>query len=267
MSTISGTFRRASVAAIVASGSGRLCMVRSSALGAPICHHDRPYRDSLCSRPRRIGVLVDPPRLRRTGARHRQRSGVLRPLAVLATTLSCCKDVWSMSPLRKTKPLEWAPLSTVDKFFIWFVYLSRRRFRLVLPALLRLMSVDIPGSVKIGKDLKIGHVGFGLVIHGNTEIGDRVVLNAGVLVGRLDQYGDFNKGPAHFVIEDDVIIGSNAVVMCRGGETVTLGEGSVVAAGAVLRESTGPWEVWAGNPAKKAGDRPKTQSNQGAVPE
>jgi putative colanic acid biosynthesis acetyltransferase WcaF len=50
------------------------------------------------------------------------------------------------------------------------------------------------------------------------------------------------------VLEDGVWIGAKAVV-CPG---VTLGEGAVVAAGAVAARSVPAWEIHAGNPAKFA---------------
>lgn len=53
------------------------------------------------------------------------------------------------------------------------------------------------------------------------------------------------------VIQDDVWIGYNAIIM--GG--VTIGMGSVIAAGAVVTKDVPPCEIWGGNPAKKIRDR------------
>lgn len=50
------------------------------------------------------------------------------------------------------------------------------------------------------------------------------------------------------VIEDDVVIGANAVVL----EGVTVGKGAVVAAGAIVVEDVEPYTVVAGTPAKKS---------------
>jgi len=40
-----------------------------------------------------------------------------------------------------------------------------------------------------------------------------------------------------------------------GPGVTTVGQGTIVAANAVLRESTGPWEIWAGVPARRIRQR------------
>ena len=47
-------------------------------------------------------------------------------------------------------------------------------------------------------------------------------------------------------MEDDVVIGANAVVL----EGVTIGKGAVVAAGAIVVNDVEPYTVVAGTPAK-----------------
>ena len=60
-------------------------------------------------------------------------------------------------------------------------------------------------------------------------------------------------GPeAPVALESDVWIGANVVVL----KGVTIGQGAIVAAGAVVRDSIPPYEIWGGVPAKKIGDRP-----------
>lgn len=54
----------------------------------------------------------------------------------------------------------------------------------------------------------------------------------------------FSKGPV--VVEDDVWIGADALIM----QGVTLGRGTVVAAGSVVVRSTEPYSIVGGNPAK-----------------
>jgi len=55
------------------------------------------------------------------------------------------------------------------------------------------------------------------------------------------------------VIEDYVWIASRAIIL----PGVTLGEGAVVAAGAVVTKNVAPYEIVGGVPAKKIGDRNK----------
>jgi acetyltransferase-like isoleucine patch superfamily enzyme len=65
--------------------------------------------------------------------------------------------------------------------------------------------------------------------------------------------GTQSDGPeAPVTLENDVWIGAN-VVLLKG---VTIGRGAIVAAGAVVRDSIPPYEIWGGVPAKKIGERP-----------
>ena len=53
------------------------------------------------------------------------------------------------------------------------------------------------------------------------------------------------------IIGNDVWIGANAVVL----KGVHIGDGAIVAAGAVVTKSIPPYEIWGGVPAKKLGTR------------
>lgn len=53
-------------------------------------------------------------------------------------------------------------------------------------------------------------------------------------------------------IGDDVWLGAGAIVL----PGVTLASGAVIGAGSVVTHSAGAWEIWAGNPARKIGERP-----------
>jgi serine O-acetyltransferase len=56
------------------------------------------------------------------------------------------------------------------------------------------------------------------------------------------------------VIEDDVILAPGAKVLCKEG-TLRVRRGTVVGANAVLLQSTGENEIWAGMPARCIGQR------------
>jgi acetyltransferase-like isoleucine patch superfamily enzyme len=49
----------------------------------------------------------------------------------------------------------------------------------------------------------------------------------------------------------DVWLGCNVVVL----KGIEIGDGAIVAAGAVVTKSIGPREIWAGIPARKIGQR------------
>jgi serine O-acetyltransferase len=117
------------------------------------------------------------------------------------------------------------------------------------------MGVEIPRSVKIGEALEIAHGGFGVVIHSNTVIGDRVKIYPGVGIGRADIYRPIEQSRFEgVIIEDDVILSPGAKILCKEG-WLRVSRGSVVGANAVLLESTGEDEIWAGIPARKVGSR------------
>jgi serine O-acetyltransferase len=56
------------------------------------------------------------------------------------------------------------------------------------------------------------------------------------------------------VIEDDAILAPGAKVLCKEG-ILRVGRGTVVGANAVLLQSTGENEIWAGVPARCIGQR------------
>ena len=63
-----------------------------------------------------------------------------------------------------------------------------------------------------------------------------------------ESYSSFEQP---LIIGNDVWIGSNVCIM-RG---VTIGNGAVIGAGAVVTHNVPPYEIWAGVPAKKIGQR------------
>ena len=120
---------------------------------------------------------------------------------------------------------------------------------------LKLLGVEIPRAVSIGRDFELAHGGFGVVIHPCTVIGERVKIYPGVGVGRADIHLPMEE--SHFEgihIEDEVILATGAKVLCREG-ILRVGRGSVVGANAVLLQSTGEHEIWAGLPARCVGLR------------
>jgi serine O-acetyltransferase len=120
---------------------------------------------------------------------------------------------------------------------------------------LKLLGVEIPRSVSVGRDFELAHGGFGVVVHSRTTIGDRVKLYPGVGLGRADIYRPMAQSQfEEIVLEDDVILAPGAKVLCKEG-ILRVRRGTVVGANAVLLQSTGEWEIWAGVPARLVGKR------------
>ena len=77
-------------------------------------------------------------------------------------------------------------------------------------------------------------------------------------LGRADIYLPMEESQFQgIVIEDDVILCPGAKVLGKEG-VLTVRRGTVVGANAVLLQSTGEDEIWAGVPARLVGKRPPT---------
>lgn len=120
---------------------------------------------------------------------------------------------------------------------------------------LKILGAEVPRSVKIGQDFELAHGGFGVVIHPRSSIGDRVKIYPGVGLGRADIHLPMERSRFEgIVIEDDVILSPGCKLLCKDG-VLRVGRGTVIGANAVLLQSTGEWEMWAGTPAKLVGKR------------
>ena len=120
---------------------------------------------------------------------------------------------------------------------------------------LKLLGAEIPRAVRVGCDFELAHGGFGVVIHSRSTIGDRVKIYPGVTLGRADIYRPAAQSKFEGItIQADAILCPGAKILCKEG-ILTVGRGTVVGANAVLLQSTGEWEIWAGAPARCVGKR------------
>jgi serine O-acetyltransferase len=106
-----------------------------------------------------------------------------------------------------------------------------------------LTGIDIHPGAQIGERFFIDH-GTGVVIGETCVIGRNVRIYQGVTLGAksfpLDANGHPVKGvPRHPVVEDDVIVYSNATVLGR----ITLGKGSAIGGNVWLTRSVPPGSV------------------------
>ncbi|GAA2112133.1 hypothetical protein [Kocuria atrinae] len=129
-----------------------------------------------------------------------------------------------------------------------------RRHRWARLALMPL-NISIPAKVEIGREFRLVHYGMGTVIYPDVTIGDRVRIYHQVTIGRKDAHVSREDSPfERLVIGDDVVLFPGCKVL--GGAGVTrIGRGTLVGANAVLMNSTGENEIWAGNPARLVGRR------------
>ncbi len=104
-----------------------------------------------------------------------------------------------------------------------------------------------PGAT-VGPGVWLGHNGLGIVINPNVEIGRNVLIwhHVTLAAGRPErptrrgERGANGAGPAaggqraRIVVEDNVVIGANAVVIAPRGRTLTIGRGARIGAGTVV---------------------------------
>lgn len=113
------------------------------------------------------------------------------------------------------------------------------------------------GLIKIGNNTIIN---YHCIMHGlgGITIGSDVVFspyvqvyaqNHGTLRNKLIRQQK-NTGQG-IIIGNDVWIGAGAIIT----DGVTIQAGSIIGAGSIVTKDIGSYEIWAGNPAKKIGDR------------
>lgn len=132
--------------------------------------------------------------------------------------------------------------------------------RTVVDAFVKIKPAGGSGEVVIGADCALNS---GVVIYsGNgVRIGDAVLIAANCTLAptnhafsdrtqRIRDQG-FQPSRGGIIIEDDVWLGANVVVL----DGAIVGQGTIVAAGSVVRGVLEPYSVYAGSPAKRVGAR------------
>ncbi len=122
-------------------------------------------------------------------------------------------------------------------------------------------STICAGVFVTGSNIRIGAhsvVNRGTYLDGRAplSIGDNVNISHQALLQTLTHdplAPDFAALAKPVVIRDHAWIGARALI-CPG---VTVGEGAVVGAGAVVTRDVAPWTIVAGNPARPIGERPR----------
>lgn len=110
-----------------------------------------------------------------------------------------------------------------------------------------------PSKIKIGEDSIIGE---GVLLDGRAKltIGNHVDIASEVMIYNSEhnvQSENFNSTDEPVTIDDFVFIGPRAIIL----PGVTIGQGGVVAAGAVVTKNVDPYTIVGGVPAKIIGER------------
>lgn len=116
------------------------------------------------------------------------------------------------------------------------------------------------GRITIGNNVYINPYSI-LYGHGNLIIGNNVLIAGhSMIIPANHNYQERNRTIIEqgetcqgIIIGNDVWIGSHAVIL----DGVSIGDGCIIAAGAIVNRSTDPFCVYAGVPAKKIKERCK----------
>jgi putative colanic acid biosynthesis acetyltransferase WcaF len=108
-------------------------------------------------------------------------------------------------------------------------------------------NLEIGDWTAIGEDVLIYNLGL-VTIGSKATVSHRAHLCAGT---HDHTHRDMPLIKAHIVVGDQAWICADAFV----GPAVAVGEGAVVGARAVVMKDVGPWQVVAGNPAVRIGER------------
>ena len=108
------------------------------------------------------------------------------------------------------------------------------------------------GKLEIGDNF--GITGSSIVCFEHISIGNNVIIGPGCSIIDTDGHsinpserrnGSASASP--IIIENDVFIGTKCIIL----KGVRIGEGSIIAAGAVVMDTVPPFSIYAGNPAQK----------------
>ena len=113
-------------------------------------------------------------------------------------------------------------------------------YKLLRTASQVMTGIELPCETKVGRRLRIEHFG-GIIVSGDTEIGDDVVLRQGVTLGlrRTNERGAPRIG-------NRVDIGAGAKIL----GSVTIGDGAVIGANAVVLDDVPAGALAVGIPAR-----------------
>jgi serine acetyltransferase len=117
-------------------------------------------------------------------------------------------------------------------------------YRLVIDWLL---GVDIPWRTTIGRRPILFH-SFGLVINESAVLGDDCILRHGVTIGNKILKDKETRAPR---IGNNVEFGAGCIVIGN----VTIEDGAIIGAGAVVTKNVGRAAVMIGNPARELKER------------
>ncbi len=136
-------------------------------------------------------------------------------------------------------------LISPERLWLLSIALERRGFSWAAFALKQLNTIlyhnSLAPGASVSEDIELGHYSHGVVVNRNVEIGRGVKIwhNVTLTAGRpaRGRPPGAARELSRIVVGDGVKIGTNAVVIAPRGETLEIGRGARIGAGAIVTES------------------------------
>ena len=107
-------------------------------------------------------------------------------------------------------------------------------------------------NIKVNNNVFIGASAGEIYIGNNVLIGPNTVIrSSNHSFNKIDLIRKQKHTKGVIIIEDDVWIGANVVIL----PNLTIKKGAVIGAGSIVTKSIAEFDIVAGNPAKKIGER------------
>jgi len=123
-----------------------------------------------------------------------------------------------------------------ERLWLLSIALNRRGYPQLANLVKKLNSLVyhnfLPVEAEVSPDVRFGHHGFGIMIHGSVIVAPRVKIFHHVTLTVIPQ----PTRPAKLTIEEGVTIGAGAVVVAPVGRSLRIGRGARIGAGAVVSE-------------------------------
>jgi acetyltransferase-like isoleucine patch superfamily enzyme len=103
------------------------------------------------------------------------------------------------------------------------------------PFLHRLRGVKIYGNVFIGDDVYL-----------ENEYPEYVELHEGALIALRCTIVAHTRGQGKIIIGKNAVVGAGCTIVCASGQSLIIGEGSVISAGSVVQSDIPPYTLCAG---------------------
>jgi serine O-acetyltransferase len=140
-----------------------------------------------------------------------------------------------------------------ERLWLLSIALRRRGHRRLALWVKKLNSViyhnSLAPAARVSPDIKFGHHGFGTMIHSNVVIGQRVKIWHNVTIA-VRSKSAWKSERGMVVVEDDVSLGAGSIVISPSEDTLRIGRGARIGAGAVVTKDVPAGATVVGVPSR-----------------